>query len=104
MWEPAREGARIGTDHSASVAIDRSHALRGNAARDAPRPLHSWNAERHLRHSFAARGNDHGGRQFSTLVGVGMNIHGLFLTLIDRQINVRQSHAGQRLLPTVTSY
>ncbi len=44
------------------------------------------------------------GRQFSRLVGVGMNIHGLLLALIGRLINVRLSHASQRLLPTVTSY
>jgi hypothetical protein len=37
---------------------DRSHALRGNAARDAPRPTPKPNAERPLRHSHAERGND----------------------------------------------
>jgi hypothetical protein len=35
---------------------DRSHALRGNAARDALRP--KADAERPLRHSHAERGND----------------------------------------------
>jgi len=36
----------------------RSHALRGNAARDAPRPMPKPNAERPLRHYHAERGND----------------------------------------------
>ena len=37
---------------------DRSHALRGNAARDAPRPMPKPNAEHPLRHSHAEHGND----------------------------------------------
>ncbi len=35
---------------------DRSHAPRGNASMDAPRPL--WDAERPGLHSHAERGND----------------------------------------------
>ncbi len=43
--------------------FDRSHAPRGNAARDAPRPHQQQNAERPLRHSHAERGNDQLARQ-----------------------------------------
>ena len=40
-------------------ASDRSHAPRGNAAPDAPRPaLREGDAERHRMHSHAERGND----------------------------------------------
>ena len=45
---------------------DRSHALRGNATWDAPRPafcndlhLRTGDAERHEMHYHAERGNDH---------------------------------------------
>ncbi|CAN2977175.1 hypothetical protein METHPM2_430010 [Pseudomonas sp. PM2] len=39
--------------------LDRSHALRGNAAPDAPRPaLREGDAERHKMHSHTERGND----------------------------------------------
>ena len=38
---------------------DRSHALRGNAARDAPRSASECDAERHGMHSHAERGDDH---------------------------------------------
>ncbi len=37
---------------------DRSNALHGNAALDALRPLKSRDAERHMMHSHAERGND----------------------------------------------
>ncbi len=37
---------------------DRSHALRGNASRDALRHILKRNAERPWRHSHAERGND----------------------------------------------
>ncbi|CAI8934136.1 hypothetical protein EMIT0P294_30529 [Pseudomonas sp. IT-P294] len=37
---------------------DRSHALRGNAAKDAPRSACASDAERHGMHSHAERGND----------------------------------------------
>ncbi|PNQ91723.1 hypothetical protein CCU68_15460 [Pseudomonas gingeri NCPPB 3146 = LMG 5327] len=37
---------------------DRSHAPRGNAARDAPRHRFAADAERPGRHSHAERGND----------------------------------------------
>jgi hypothetical protein len=43
------------------VLTDRSHALRGNAARDAPRPK-KRDAERHRRRYHAERGNDHSQR------------------------------------------
>ncbi len=46
------------TCETPSCHTDHSHALRGNAASDALRPLQSWNAERPLRHSHAERGND----------------------------------------------
>ncbi|AZV28564.1 hypothetical protein CT157_21960 [Pseudomonas syringae] len=52
-------GFSFTADLKAVIALtltdDRSHALRGNAARDAPRPC---DAERHLMHSHAERGND----------------------------------------------
>ncbi|POA29730.1 hypothetical protein C1891_27245 [Pseudomonas sp. GW456-12-1-14-TSB6] len=38
---------------------DRSHALRGNASRDAPRSSSGGDAERPGLHSHAERGNDH---------------------------------------------
>ena len=38
---------------------DRSHAPRGNAALDAPRPLLRRDAERHRRRYHAERGNEH---------------------------------------------
>ncbi|MBD0703262.1 hypothetical protein CF597_09615 [Pseudomonas sp. PSB1] len=40
------------------ASIDRSHALRGNTARDAPRSASRGDAERHGMHSHAERGND----------------------------------------------
>jgi len=59
-------------------AFSRSHALRGNACMDAPRPAkifvlaEVFDAERRGMHSFASRGNEkklrHAGRIISSMV------------------------------------
>ncbi|PMX02979.1 hypothetical protein C1X59_04915 [Pseudomonas sp. FW215-R2] len=49
-------------DRSHADRVDRSHALRGNTSRDAPRSSSGRDAERPGLHSHAERGNESQGR------------------------------------------
>ncbi len=57
-WKRCLRGCEGCSGRVQDSLCDRSRALRGNAARDAPRPFQMPNAERPLRHSHAERGND----------------------------------------------
>ena len=73
---------------------DRSHALRGNAARDAP-ASQKPNAERPLRRSHAERGND---RLDEHLAGQSMPLH-LFIKGTTRQLQFFKHRFHITLVP-----